>query len=748
MANLTKIGPDSRPIGETPVCVFHRATIPGRNDEPIERRGKGYLRDANQMQILTLAEFLQLGSEFREEIQRIRSSADKAERSRLKKSTLPAGCISCRVKTRLAGIRKEDKILQYNSLIVLDFDNLEDVEAAKQDLAQLSFFWYLGLSVSGKGLFGIVPVATTDWREHKHYFDALSRELADIGYTVDGACSDETRLRFISIDEHPYLNESCDIYCLPEDDPEELQEDFQTHDIPDETRLEMYVEEWERKKIPLDDYNEWLTLGMSLSGLGDAGRAAFHRISAFSGKYDAAATDKKFDELARNTRAIGPGSFFYRCHQRGVIPESIPHYECIPFPVEVFPKKVREIILETHKHQNFPIDYIAPCLLFVAALSCGNAAVVEMQMGWKEKPLLYLAIVGGRGTNKTSCFDFALAPIREKDDQEYERYVSEKALYDAEFLKPLKERNPKLEMPMYQQYILSDFTPEVLVRQHKANPRGLIVFFDELIGFIYSFNKYRSGADEQMWTQLFAGGGVTVNRVGADPVKINDTCIGVFGGIQPEILVSFAKGKIQNGFVDRWLFAFPEKVPYPKFNDIDIDERIAQSWNKIIQRILSLPFEGTPKVVKLSPGAKALYKEWFDNLSDQKNNGGSSFAGLATKMDRYCGRFALVLEVLKFGCKESKLLDISEDSMRGAIALSYYFIACGIKAHRKFISSPVDELPGMQKTIYDELPQSFETRTGLLVAERYGMPERTFKRWLSTSLFRKITHGYYEKRYR
>ena len=25
---------------------------------------------------------------------------------------------------------------------------------------------------------------------------------------------------------------------------------------------------------------------------------------------------------------------------------------------------------------------------------------------------------------------------------------------------------------------------------------------------------------------------------------------------------------------------------------------------------------------------------------------------------------------------------------------------------------------------------------------------RTFKRWLSTSLFRKITHGYYEKRYR
>ena len=250
MANLTKIGPDSRPIGETPVCVFHRATIPGKNDEPIERRGKGYLRDANQMQILTLAEFLQMGTEYRDEIGVIRSTADKAERSRLKRTTLPAGCISCKVKTRLAGIRKEDKIQQYNSLIVLDFDNLEDVDAAKQDLAQLSFFWYIGLSVSGKGLFGIVPVAATDWREHKQYFDALSRELADIGYTVDAACSDETRLRFISIDDHPYLNDNCDIYELPDESEEELPEEFRPRDIPDDERLEMYVSLGEKAHSP------------------------------------------------------------------------------------------------------------------------------------------------------------------------------------------------------------------------------------------------------------------------------------------------------------------------------------------------------------------------------------------------------------------------------------------------------------------------------------------------------------------
>ncbi len=41
---------------------------------------------------------------------------------------------------------------------------------------------------------------------------------------------------------------------------------------------------------------------------------------------------------------------------------------------------------------------------------------------------------------------------------------------------------------------------------------------------------------------------------------------------------------------------------------------------------------------------------------------------------------------------------------------------------------------------YDELPPDFETRTNLLAVKRYGMSEC----WLSTSLFRNNTHGYYE----
>ena len=53
-----------------------------------------------------------------------------------------------------------------------------------------------------------------------------------------------------------------------------------------------------------------------------------------------------------------------------------------------------------------------------------------------------------------------------------------------------------------------------------------------------------------------------------------------------------------------------------------------------------------------------------------------------------------------------------------------------------------------RKSIYEALPLNFETGDGIRIADSYGMGERTFKRWLNSSLFKKIDHGYYEKKYR
>lgn len=754
MSKLQNGGPSLIRYGDTLVSVFENTMAGGSKSADVAERSRMYDGALNTSNEMSLRDFLRLGVRYLAVLNEIRSCNDEKRIRFLKKYKLPAASISVFLTTRDKSVSPEDKIRQYNSLMVLDFDHLDDVEAAKEKLSRFPCFWYIGLSCSGKGLFGIVPVATSDWKQHKAYYLALKKEMAAMGFKTDDACKDYGRLRFVSYDEHPWVNEDCEVFVLEDvdDDPDDEGRDAPDGDMKpqrednDNTVLK-YVEQWERMKVPLDEYSDWIAMGMSLTSLGDSGPDCFQRISRFSSKYDERQTEKVFLNLQQNTRRVGLGTFFYKCQQYGVIPDCIPHYEPIPFPVEVFPGKIQEIIQKTGEHNHFPPGYIAPAMLFVACLACGNAAVVEIVNGWREKPLLYLGIVGCRGTNKTGSLEFALDPIRLKEDEEYEAFVEAKQKYEEELMKADKKKKKPLVPPECKQYILDDFTPESIVRTHKANPRALIVFQDELMGFISSFNKYRSGSDEQMWTQLFAGRGVMVNRVSTDPVKINDTCIGIMGGIQPQMLRDFARGKVQNGFMDRWLLSYPDKVPYPKFNDKDISSQIRKNWRQIVNRILDLPYDEQSRIIRLSKEAKRIYKEWYDRLADQKNNGSLAFAGMATKMEPYCGRLALGLEIIKYGCNEGELKEISADSMRGAINLCYYFMACGLKAQKQFLPSPTAEFTTLQQIVYDELPKSFDTSHGLKIAESMGMPERTFKRWLGTSFFKKISHGFYEKRF-
>lgn len=112
--------------------------------------------------------------------------------------------------------------LPVNPLLTLDFDNHPDIEEAKRILATLPYVYYAGLSVSGRGLFAIIPIAAQDLTEHKTYFHALEKEMQTLGLTIDKACKDVTRLRVVSYDPDPYINPDCTTYTLPQ--PSEPQE--------------------------------------------------------------------------------------------------------------------------------------------------------------------------------------------------------------------------------------------------------------------------------------------------------------------------------------------------------------------------------------------------------------------------------------------------------------------------------------------------------------------------------------------
>src|SRR5688572_19058217 len=86
------------------------------------------------------------------------------------------------------------------------------------------------------------------------------------------------------------------------------------------------------------------------------------------------------------------------------------------FPSEVFPGPVLEIIEATNKCLGFPIDFIGTALLYATSVAMGNTHRIQVKIGRVESGILYFALVGPPGTNKSHPLAFAVKPLRDKDE--------------------------------------------------------------------------------------------------------------------------------------------------------------------------------------------------------------------------------------------------------------------------------------------------------------------------------------------
>jgi hypothetical protein len=73
-----------------------------------------------------------------------------------------------------------------------------------------------------------------------------------------------------------------------------------------------------------------------------------------------------------------------------------------PFPVDVFPLPIQEIITATHQSLNYPVDFIGASLLFASATATGNTCRIEVKPGCKELLNLYPIYADSRKFFKTT----------------------------------------------------------------------------------------------------------------------------------------------------------------------------------------------------------------------------------------------------------------------------------------------------------------------------------------------------------
>lgn len=143
-------------------------------------------------------------TKYKHRVEQVRAVKDKKRRDKIK-ATLPAVTVS-----GLFDKRSLQSKCTPTNLICLDFDNIGNLPALFEYLKTLPFIAFAGYSVSGKGIFAIVPIqSTANFLEH---FYALQIDFAASGYAIDQTCKDVTRLRGASYTERPYINHTASTY--------------------------------------------------------------------------------------------------------------------------------------------------------------------------------------------------------------------------------------------------------------------------------------------------------------------------------------------------------------------------------------------------------------------------------------------------------------------------------------------------------------------------------------------------------
>jgi|TARA_R110000823_G_scaffold185666_1_gene318089 hypothetical protein len=408
------------------------------------------------------------------------------------------------------------------------------------------------------------------------------------------------------------------------------------------------------------------------------------------------------------------------------------------FPLEIFPGAIQKLINTAKITNGFDKDYFSAGILSVCATAIGNS--VKLHNGsYKSKPILWLSIIGSPGTGKTHPLNFAKQPIKLKDDQTYIEYQSLMLEYEQ------RDKETKGKKPSFSKFILMDFTPEMLAQSLQHNSKGILVFQDELMGWINSFDKYKKGNDQQMYLELFNGNELTVDRVTKEPIRIPQTNVNILGGMQPELVKQLAgNNRSEDGFLDRFLFVYPENLEPNLFTGTDIPEYHQENYKRLINNLLEAP----QQTIKTDASNIEVFKEWQHKRAKECFND-TLERSIQAKMETYVWRIALIIEMMQQAVTGSYNISLQNESLEKAINLVEYFRLNALRVHDKIMTkNPLEDLSTNQQDLYKALPNEFKRADVLPLFERYEVKGGAIARYLNRNdLFKNYKYAHYRKLY-
>lgn len=240
--------------------------------------------------------------EYKKDVEKVRKEPDHGSRQKLKQQLLPAFTVG--------GVCEGREVVKPSGFLCLDIDAKDNTGAPnfgelKQLVKTLPFVAYCGHSCGGEGYFCIIPIAKPE--RYKEHYRSLQALFARNGITVDKQCCDIGRLRYVSYDPEPYINDEAETYRYAVLESHASRNEGMRPTAEQEAAARGYricklVALVREKEIDITpDRKEWINVGLALcTEMGEAGREAFHALSRYYHDYDCNYTDETYSELLKN----------------------------------------------------------------------------------------------------------------------------------------------------------------------------------------------------------------------------------------------------------------------------------------------------------------------------------------------------------------------------------------------------------------------------------------------------------------
>jgi hypothetical protein len=271
--------------------------------------------------------------------------------------------------------------------------------------------------------------------------------------------------------------------------------------------------------------------------------------------------------------------------------------------------------------------------------------------GWTESARLWAGFMAPPSGRKTVAFQSATRPVKEVEKRWREEDMKALAKYlhqvedwkDAcrQARKASVEPPEEPEKPPMRRLYTSDFTMEALEEILDENERGILIYNDELIGFIAGLDAYKTnkGKDRSAALQLYNGDALPVDRKGNHRLIPNWSAC-VTGGIQDDKLKQIANGLSLDGMLQRFLL-FRAGVPGLGVDRTPNMDALIE-YDTVYRTLLN---QCEDKVVTLSEDAHAYREETFE-LADALANDPSLSSAFRTHVGKIPGMFARLLLTL------------------------------------------------------------------------------------------------------